>query len=175
MIVFFFLMIRRPPRSTRTDTLFPYTTLFRSASGAIRNSLFEDGAGEGVPARVMVDYIRLFSYDVDFQRDIHAGDRFDLLFERYQDADGSVAHDGQIRYASLTVGADTHRFFRFETAEGEAAYFNEKGESVRKALLRSEEHTSELQSLMRISYAVFCLKKKKVLIKINITIVQHTQ
>src|SRR3546814_10776913 len=124
MIVFFFLMIRRPPRSTRTDTLFPYTTLFRSASGAIRNSLFEDGAGEGVPARVMVDYIRLFSYDVDFQRDIHAGDRFDLLFERYQDADGSVAHDGQIRY-------------------------------------RSEEHTSELQSLMRNSYAVFCLKKTK--------------
>src|SRR3546814_5352466 len=83
---FFFLMIRRPPRSTRTDTLFPYTTLFRS--------LFR-----GARAR---------------------GGRNSLLLNAGDDA-----------------GAD-----------GAAA------------LARSEEHTSELQSLMRISYAVFCLKKK---------------
>lgn len=116
------------------------------ASGTIRNSLFEDGAGEGVPARVMVDFIRLFSYDVDFQRDIHAGDRFDLLFERFQDADGSVAHNGELRYAALTVGTETHRFFRFETADGEVDFFNEKGESVRKALLRTPVDGARLSS-----------------------------
>src|SRR5690606_33220038 len=106
----------------------------------------EDGAGEGVPARVMVDFIRLFSYDVDFQRDIHAGDRFDLLFERFQDADGSVAHNGQLRYAALTVGDQTHRFFRFETADGEVDFFNEKGENVRKALLRTPVDGARLSS-----------------------------
>src|SRR3546814_5035009 len=98
-------MIRRPPRSTRTDTLFPYTTLFRSEAGhrgdelAIGPRIDELGppAAEGAP--------------------------------QHAHADGDAVHD-------LPV-----------PALGEAA--------------RSEEHTSELQSLMRISYAVFCLKKKK--------------
>src|SRR3546814_3351193 len=94
---FFFLMIRRPPRSTRTDTLFPYTTLFRS--------LVED-----------IDH-----QDVRPQR-------HDLF-----------RHQGV---------ASRHR--------GRAADLVPVGEGV-----RSEEHTSELQSLMRISYAVFCLKKKR--------------
>jgi len=116
------------------------------ASGNIRNSLFEDGAAEGVPARVMVDYIRLFSYDVDFQRDIHAGDRFDLLFERYQDSDGVVAHDGQVRYAALTVAGRTYRFYRFETQDGEVDYYSENGESVRKALLRTPIDGARLSS-----------------------------
>src|SRR3546814_16999684 len=78
LFFFFFLMIRRPPRSTRTDTLFPYTTLFRSLPGPVRASRASGGPGPR-----------------------------------------------------------------------------------RSSCGRSEEHTSELQSLMRISYAVFCLKKKK--------------
>src|SRR3546814_1332305 len=92
LLVFFFLMIRRPPRSTRTDTLFPYTTLFRSA----------------VPVRI-----------------------FDVL---------------------LLSGDDGCRHTRCRAA------------ALGYGLRRSEEHTSELQSLMRISYAVFCLKKKNKII-----------
>src|SRR3546814_1028088 len=88
---FFFLMIRRPPRSTRTDTLFPYTTLFRS----LAQSDDRQGLGSAVHGRRR----------------------------------NPPRPDWQSRAAS-------HR-------------------------KRSEEHTSELQSLMRISYAVFCLKKKK--------------
>src|SRR3546814_8196819 len=83
-MVFFFLMIRRPPRSTRTDTLFPYTTLFRSLA-------------------------------------LQAGRRWG----------------------------------------GRLCQFRRWLRGCRGRLCRSEEHTSELQSLMRISYAVFCLKKKK--------------
>src|SRR3546814_3983385 len=99
-------MIRRPPRSTRTDTLFPYTTLFRSpgrlhALGVIGAHL---GAG---------------------------------ILQRLDDRDrGRIAH-------VVGVGLEGQA----EQRDGAAA--------------RSEEHTSELQSLMRISYAVFCLKKKK--------------
>src|SRR3546814_18375114 len=85
--IFFFLMIRRPPRSTRTDTLFPYTTLFRSHAVAI------------------------------------------------------VAAEPPVIVAGEPDRAHRARF-------------------VAVGVLRSEEHTSELQSLMRISYAVFCLKKK---------------
>src|SRR3546814_19468587 len=101
--VFFFLMIRRPPRSTRTDTLFPYTTLFRSGLKAERVLLV--GAG----------------------KDAELSDR-------------------QLR----KLIAAAHGVLK--TLGGSDAVL---------ALHRSEEHTSELQSLMRISYAVFCLKKKK--------------
>src|SRR3546814_2440224 len=87
-------MIRRPPRSTRTDTLFPYTTLFRSHRGVQRRTDVARRAVDGVP-------------------------------------------DGP-RRGEHGVGMDD-----------------------RERAVRSEEHTSELQSLMRISYAVFCLKKKK--------------
>src|SRR3546814_1004389 len=89
-------MIRRPPRSTRTDTLFPYTTLFRSQG------------------------VALPEYGIDQQVQARRG-----------------------------LGQDNGR--RFNKAS--AAHYPGPG--------RSEEHTSELQSLMRISYAVFCLKKKK--------------
>src|SRR3546814_2268404 len=98
MILFFFLMIRRPPRSTRTDTLFPYTTLFRSPAS------FAIGKTWLVPAttpKVAKTAVR--------------------------------ASSNGIPAATRAPNANTRR---------------------------SEEHTSELQSLMRISYAVFCLKKK---------------
>src|SRR3546814_2055982 len=104
-------MSRRPPRSTRTDTLFPYTTLFRSWRG---RGLGHPGGRRG-------------------------GDRF------------------------IRLPGEAKRFIRLE--ELLRLYFDElfPGFQVKSSgsFRRSEEHTSELQSLMRISYAVFCLKKKK--------------
>src|SRR3546814_7723598 len=101
-------MIRRPPRSTRPDTLFPYTTLFRSA---VRGAGYATDDAPGFASML-------------------AG----LL------AEGSDRHDSkQIAEAAQGYGASVGA----------------------NASSRSEEHTSELQSLMRISYAVFCLKKKK--------------
>ena len=116
------------------------------AGGSIRSSLFEDGAVQGVPARVMVDFIRLFSFDIDFQRDIHAGDGFDILFERYVENEGGSAYSGNIRYASLTVGGRTHRLYRFETEDGDVDFFDENGESARKALLRTPIDGARLSS-----------------------------
>src|SRR3546814_3416582 len=110
MLMFFFLMIRRPPRSTRTDTLFPYTTHFRSAAGAAGRS-----AGIGL------------------QRPT-AGRRLG----------GGRGDRAAPRRAARGRGRGEPRRLRARGARDE----------------RSEEHTSELQSLMRISYAVFCLQKK---------------
>src|SRR3546814_2710505 len=103
-------MIRRPPRSTRTDTLFPYTTLFRS-SGA-----------RTAEARLRAQGAR--------HRPGGPGWR-----GRSAAPAGATRRSADERGARDPHGGDRH--------------------------LRSEEHTSELQSLMRISYAVFCLKKKK--------------
>src|SRR3546814_6809706 len=109
-------MIRRPPRSTRTDTLFPYTTLFRSPF-AVKPEPRHHQA---------VLHLRV---DIELPR---PGRRFVLL-----------AAAGQVDFLDVEL---RHRGRRGRAAE---------------AITRSEEHTSELQSLMRISYAVFCLKKKK--------------
>src|SRR3546814_2677172 len=92
-LVFFFLMIRRPPRSTRTDTLFPYTTLFRSPLPTPSLNCSFSSLPNRPSSMTIIFYVTIILYKM--------------------------------------------------------------------IIRRSEEHTSELQSLMRISYAVFCLKKKK--------------
>src|SRR3546814_1291815 len=98
----FFLMIRRPPRSTRTDTLFPYTTLFRSLA-----------------------------------------------------AHPHVSHD------AASDRQHPPRLRQLDQRRRAGGSGNEPDNRLHRSPHRSEEHTSELQSLMRISYAVFCLKKKK--------------
>src|SRR3546814_5452235 len=118
----FFLMIRRPPRSTRTDTLFPYTTLFRSA----------EPGGQGPDPRQ------------------HGGGR-----PHADISDPRTAADG-LQDRDLPRLARQHPRQDRQPRSGRA----EAGRDDRRHG-RSEEHTSELQSLMRISYAVFCLKKKK--------------
>src|SRR3546814_1616399 len=108
-------MIRRPPRSTRTDTLFPYTTLFRSAFAA---------AKLGTPAGKVDDAVRAYYESLGW------GPGYKLPGTSHRTGHG--------------IGLDGHEPVNLVRGE-----------------TRSEEHTSELQSLMRISYAVFCLKKKK--------------
>src|SRR3546814_4759857 len=142
-------MYRRPPRSTRTVTLFPYTTLFRSdgddgalhrRSGRLR-AIGRLSAGFGVT--VAVDGDRRFV----FQTHISAIDTQPAVGP---DADESTGAP-DLRFVVNDRAGVERRQSRFDFAEPLI-------DVVRQ--LRSEEHTSELQSLMRISYAVFCLKKK---------------
>src|SRR3546814_7565977 len=118
-------MIRRPPRSTRTDTLFPYTTLFRSTA---------DGK------RVIAD--RKYEYDADHLRSM-LRDRGTIPIIR----SGAIpsAQPNRANAAIVTTAAQSHPCRLKDFRRVGTRY-------------RSEEHTSELQSLMRISYAVFCLK-----------------
>src|SRR3546814_10379427 len=115
-------MIRRPPRSTRTDTLFPYTTLFRSPQGRQAHRLTHDDANSSDPCRNALPAPRPRLGAVHARRDA-------------DDRDLHARHQGQ--------RADDRRPQRPQLLE-----------------LRSDEPTSELQSLMRISYADLRLKKK---------------
>src|SRR3546814_5880046 len=115
-------MIRRPPRSTRTDTLFPYTTLFRSVV-----------------------------------------DRQHRAVERHADEQPARARPGPDFRLELAIGGQ--RRAAPDRPCGHACI----GTEGDLAVDRSEEHTSELQSLMRISYAVFCLKKKTTTLRNKIT------
>src|SRR3546814_8136630 len=130
-------MIRLPPRSTRTDTLFPYTTLFRSSVIFFPSKFQADGVFAGSSKYFEIRWTSVRSV----KRTICS----------------SPASSFQWKVISAPVGFPRRPEKRFSTFLPRIL----SEPSVSDRFRRSEEHTSELQSLMRISYAVFCLKKKK--------------
>jgi len=106
-----------------------------AAQGVIRSSLFEAGSAAGVPVSVMMALIKNYSYDVDFQRDLQPGDRFEVLYERMVTADGKVAAEGDVLYAALVLSGEELPIFRHKTRDGRIDYYNREGESIRRALL----------------------------------------
>lgn len=117
-----------------------------AASGTVHASLYEAAVTAGVPVPVIMAMIRTYSYDVDFQRDLQPGDRFEMLFERYLTDRGTVAREGELLYASLTLGGKTKPLYRFAQRDGKVDYFNRLGESVKRALLRTPVDGARLTS-----------------------------
>jgi len=115
-------------------------------SGTIKGSLFETAATQGVPAPILVEMIRAFSYDVDFQRDIQPGDKFEVMFERFVDKKGQTVRDGDIVYANLNLSGAPMPIYHYVDASGQADYYNPKGESLRKALLRTPVDGARISS-----------------------------
>ncbi len=122
---------------TAQSTNVPLERHTTRVAGTIQSSLFEAGQSDGVPIEVMSEIIHAFSYDVDFQRDIQPGDNYEILYDRYEDADGNLAKTGNILYASLVLSGKKLALYRFTTTDGRTEWFNPKGDSVRKALLRT--------------------------------------
>src|SRR3546814_8491690 len=127
-------MVRRPPGSTPTDTLFPYTTLFRSIERSRRAGERSRSADRGEIGRLTVAFFGSSIYQA-----------VPMILRRFR-AQVPLA---QIVLVSMGKDRQQEALRSGAIDIGFSRYFN-----------RSEEHTSELQSLMRISYAVFCLKKK---------------
>src|SRR3546814_3001358 len=134
LLFFCFLMIRRPPRSTPTYTLFPYTTYFRSGLAQAA----EQGAGE--PLEEARQYSALMPQRPSSQRRLGS----QAAMWNVKARDPSFRWGDEVGNGTMKLGRLNH--IGVATPSLEAS--------------RSEEHTSELQSLMRISYAVFCLTKK---------------
>jgi murein DD-endopeptidase MepM/ murein hydrolase activator NlpD len=107
------------------------------AAGTIDSSLFEAGKDAAVPIEMMTQLIKAFSYDVDFEREIQPGDRFEVVYERYEDEHGRLARTGGLLYAALVQNGIAKEIYRFEDAEGHVDIYNARGESVRKDLLRT--------------------------------------
>jgi murein DD-endopeptidase MepM/ murein hydrolase activator NlpD len=113
------------------------TTETALATARIDSSLYQAGQDAAVPQSVLSDVIKAFAYDVDFEREIHPGDSFEIIYERVEDDQGRLAHTGNILYASLTRGDQTLEIYWFEPKGGSGEFYNSKGESVRKDLLRT--------------------------------------
>jgi len=127
-----------------TEVKVPLRRNFMRGEGIINDSLYLSAVRAGVPVGVVVEMIRMFSWDVDFERDIQPGDKFQVMFERHSAPNGSK--DGVVSYASLTLGQKQFRLYRFEFQDGVVDYFNERGFSVRKALLKTPIDGAKLTS-----------------------------
>lgn len=114
----------------------PLTQKNTRVAGTIDSSLFEAAQEAGLPVAVVSDLIKTFSYDVDFQRDIHDGDAFEVYYQRFENADGAFAKAGPMLYAALTLGGKKIPMYYFEH-DGDGEYYGPNGESVRKSLLRT--------------------------------------
>ena len=119
---------------------------FARAKGTINSSLFLDAAQAGVPAPIIIEMIRMFSYSVDFQREIHPGDKFEVFFDRKFDKNGQAVKEGDISYASLTILGKSHKLWRFKMADGGWDYFDEKGRSMKKFLMKTPVDGARISS-----------------------------
>lgn len=112
----------------------PLTETRARAAGIITYSLYDAAMKAGLPSSVIADVIKAYSYDVDFQRDIQEGDSFEIVYERFENADGELARTGQMLYAMLNTSGVAHPIYWFER-DGDGEFFTPKGEAVRKNLL----------------------------------------
>ncbi len=120
-------------------------TLVRS-SGTIEHGLFNAGLQVGLHPEPLVRLIHLLAYEVDFQRDVNRGDRFEVLLELYRDRHGNVIHYGEILYAALLLEDRRIRLYRWDGSDGQAEYFNERGESSKRTLMRTPIDGARLSS-----------------------------
>ena len=112
----------------------------------IESSLYQAAVQAGLRANVINQLIRIYSYDVDFQRDIRAGDYFEIIFNSYDDDTGAEVKSGDILYSALTLSGTEIRLYRFEQGTGFDDYYNEKGQSAKKALMRTPIDGARLSS-----------------------------
>ena len=107
------------------------------AAGRIDSSLYVAGVAAGLPQTVLAELIQTFSFDVDFQRDIRQGDGFAVMYEAFRDADGNEVKAGEILVAEMELSGKATRLYRFESPDGDIDYYDDTGQSVRKALLKT--------------------------------------
>ncbi len=140
--------IRSPDKGFEArETIIALDKKMARAGGVIENSLFLSAAQAGLPTRITLQLIRIFSYDVDFQREIQTGDSFEVYFERYVDESGRALKEGRIQWASMTLSGKKISLYSFKTKDdGFSDYYDQKGQSVRKTLMRTPIDGARLTS-----------------------------
>ena len=99
----------------------------------------------GIPAAIVVEMIHMFSYDVDFQRDVQPGDQFQTFYSHYYTAEGDSAKPGEILTASMTLSGKTHTLYRFVTPDDDE-FFDAEGNSARSLLMRTPVDGARISS-----------------------------
>jgi murein DD-endopeptidase MepM/ murein hydrolase activator NlpD len=115
-------------------------------SGDITDSLYSTANQHGVSPYAIMHFIRLFSFSLDFQRDLRSGDKYEIYYEYYENDEGKKIKEGDILYASITTGGKKLDMFRFEHDTGRIEYYDRNGENVRKTLLKTPINGARISS-----------------------------
>ena len=109
-------------------------------------SIYETAMRNKVPATVIEDMVRIYSYDVDFQRKVQPGDSFDVFFAG-EDEGATITEKTEVLFASLTVGGETKKYYRFQTPDNSVVdYYDETGKSAKKFLVRKPVNNAIMRS-----------------------------
>jgi murein DD-endopeptidase MepM/ murein hydrolase activator NlpD len=117
------------------------------AGATIDSSLYLAAMQAGIPADVVVEMIHMFSYEVDFQRDIHPGDKFEVLYNYYYTPEGVAAKEGNIAYATMKLADRTVSLYRYQPPNGDPPdYFDSKGQSAKSMLMKTPVDGARISS-----------------------------
>jgi len=112
----------------------------------IFSSLYEDGVKAGIPLKILTDAIRLYSFDIDFQRDIQKNTKFSISYELLFNNERENIAYGDIKYINLVIQNNTLEYFQFETDDGFFDYFNRQGKNVKKSIMKTPIDGAQLSS-----------------------------
>ena len=111
----------------------------------IKNNLYNSAVEVGIEANIIVEFARVFGFEVDFQRDIRKGDWFEVYYEKFQDDNGRVRDTGKIIYASMYVNGNEINLYNFKY-KNEEEYYDIKGKSITKSLMKTPINGARLSS-----------------------------
>ena len=111
----------------------------------ISNNLYSSAISSGVEPNIIVEFARIFGFEVDFQRDIRKGDWFEILYEKFEDDNNKVIDTGKIIYASMFVNGEEINLYNFKYENAED-YYNIKGKSITKSLMKTPINGARLSS-----------------------------
>ncbi len=111
----------------------------------IKNNLYSSAVESGIEANIIVEFARIFGFEVDFQRDIRKGDWFEILYEKFEDDNNKVRDTGKIIYASMYVNGEEINLYNFNYKNDEE-YYDIKGKSITKSLMKTPINGARLSS-----------------------------
>ena len=111
----------------------------------IKNNLYSSATDVGVEPNIIIEFARIYGFEVDFQRDIRKGDWFEILYEKFEDDNKKVRDTGKIIYASMFVNGEEINLYNFKDNDGEE-YYNIKGKSITKSLMKTPINGARLSS-----------------------------
>ncbi len=112
----------------------------------IKNNLYTSATEVGIEPNIIVEFARIFGFEVDFQRDIRKGDWFEIYYEKFKDDNNKVRDTGKIIYASMYVNGEEINLYNFKFKNDEEEYFDIKGKSITKSLMKTPINGARLSS-----------------------------
>lgn len=113
---------------------------------AIGSSFISSVTAAGVPRNIVLSLVKVLSYDIDFQRDIKQGDRFEVLYDKFYTQEGKFSHNGSVQFAALKLKSGNIEIYRHVNGQGDEQFYNKDGKTIVKSLLRTPINAAKISS-----------------------------